>query len=144
MFDTFLPSSPVACPRCKRELGDFQSKDGACLLLTYKQGDSVRDPAVPDPEPGSIQDLMDWERGREQLPVEFEMHTICQNCEAWVEARGRTADGIWIETVDVRAGDLGGGSKTPVARRKKAKPRKRAPARKKAAAKSRKKRSSAR
>lgn len=102
MFDTFHPDPPLACPCCGNTLDDFQSKDGACLLLTYRQGERVRDPNVPDPA-SSEEEWWALERGRDQLPSEFDIYESCPRCHAWVDAHCCAEDGVWTETRIVRA-----------------------------------------
>jgi hypothetical protein len=91
MYDVYVPDPPIRCPRCDAELSGWQSKDGPCLLLWWRQGEA-RATGGSDWRPS--QETI----GRAQIPPVFSLHGHCSSCGRWTDATGYAEDGVWVRT----------------------------------------------
>ena len=96
MFDTYIPNPPLSCPICGETQDSWQSKDGPCLLLTFRQSEGL-------PWDEFFDDL--WGMGqwddRKRIAEEtgiltFEFYTSCSN-RHWMDAEGVVRDQVWVE-----------------------------------------------
>jgi hypothetical protein len=95
MFDTYLPSPSLSCPRCGAPLCDLQGKDGPCGLFVWRQG-----VAAPADQPVDDECKLPVEkRDAFRLPERFEIYTECSECKLWVNATGVCEDGVWAQCV---------------------------------------------
>ncbi|MEQ9081737.1 MAG: hypothetical protein RLP09_48170 [Sandaracinaceae bacterium] len=95
MFDDYEPDPPIACDGCGGELSGWQSKDGPCALLVWREGAAspLRQWADPDCRlpPEALTTL--------RLESDVELYTTCESCGAPAEATGFLVDGVWQGTV---------------------------------------------
>ena len=93
MYDNFIPSKPVKCPNCGKDLtsGDpdlpyacvLQSKALRCLLDEYQQGEIIED--NPESE-FSIKD--GWIKAGD----------YCENCKKYFDFKLIIENGVWTRT----------------------------------------------
>ena len=94
MFDWYEPTDTLGCPVCGRALAEWQGKDGPCGLFVWRQG-------TPQPIDQRVSDecrISAEEVARLRLPGEFVIYASCCGGEFSVEARCKTAGGIWSTT----------------------------------------------
>jgi hypothetical protein len=85
LFDTYIPQPPLTCPVCGTALGNWQGKDGPCLLLLWTQ--RIREPRATD---------SDVDAKGVALPDEFLIYSYdCACFDYGVEVVGRCVDGVW-------------------------------------------------
>ena len=90
MYDEYEPIPPIDCPACGDRLEGWQGKDGPCALLVWRQG-----------EASQVRRSVDEERAAalrgERLPDAFRLYAGCRRGH-WVEADGRSVNGVWTST----------------------------------------------
>ncbi len=97
MFDNFVPSEMLLCPRCKDELKNdnpdlpykcvLQSKALECMLNEYKQGEPLQ--IKTSISSFFIKD--GW----------IEAHTSCDNCGSFLQFKLIIENGIWTRTEEL-------------------------------------------
>jgi len=87
MFDEFVPSEKVICPKCNKELEGqgrvLQSKSLECVLDSYKQGKPLQIKT-------SISNFFiknGW----------IEAHTICDKCDSYIRFKLIIENGVWTK-----------------------------------------------
>jgi len=95
MFDWYQPNGTLYCPVCKKELTEWQGKDGPNGLFVWKQWElGPIDQRASEDCKLSPADLARW-----RLPAKFEIYSYDCPDHFPVVARCRTAkDGAWSET----------------------------------------------
>lgn len=86
VFDMFIPSEKIECPKCHETLKDpeLQSKALDCTLSKYKQGERL---------------LLESEDKKFYIGTGWiEAHSSCSNCNAYIQFKLIIEDGIWIRT----------------------------------------------
>ena len=102
MFDHYEPDPAVVCPYCGTELGDWQGKDGPCLLLVWRQGLAAPLGQAMDEE----SQLPNSGLQQFRLPVEFWFRfgdAKCRFCP--VHVVGHTQNQIWATTTVIVPSD---------------------------------------
>jgi hypothetical protein len=94
MFDNFVPSEKLLCPKCKREVENkddsdlpyrcvLQSKALECVLNLYKQGEPIE---IKTHESNFF--IKDgW----------IEAHTVCDKCDSYVKFKLVIKNGVWTD-----------------------------------------------
>ena len=102
MFDQYQPSPTPHCPYCDGALGDWQGKDGPCLLLVWRQG-----VAAPVEQMGDAANRVAAEHLLQfRLPEEFDFMSPAANCRFCpYYGIGKTENHIWISTILVVPSD---------------------------------------
>lgn len=102
MFDSYEPKSDWQCPKCGAKLSGWQGKDGPNELLLWKQGEAkpIGFLCVDDEE--VIEFNTDQEDDECRLPEIFELHTICDECDSFVDAIGKCNNGVWESMSNVQ------------------------------------------
>jgi hypothetical protein len=91
LFDTFVPDPLLHCPVCQSALTDWQSHDGPCGLMVWRQGFASPIDQLIDGDARLPPD----ELVRLRLPDTFRITTRCCSPRFWVEAICRSASGVW-------------------------------------------------
>ena len=94
MFDWYVPSPPVSCPRCGTELNAWRGKSGPCALFEWVQGDLAPVRQLVDDEVA----ITPAARSHFRLPAEFELYTSCSSCSIWIRGLGICENGSWRHT----------------------------------------------
>lgn len=95
MFDEYEPAPPLVCATCGEVLSGWQSKDGPCALLVWREGCSSPVGQRADPDCRLPKDKL----ARFQLATDVEIYTTCVSCRQHAEATGFLVDGVWRGTV---------------------------------------------
>lgn len=95
MYDLYVPTEELACPRCAAPLLEWQGKGGPCALFVWVQG---RKHAVEQRGDDPQAKLSEEERERFVLPESFEIYS--HDCERHgpVLAECLAPSGVWSET----------------------------------------------
>ncbi|MCA9610432.1 MAG: hypothetical protein KC619_32775 [Myxococcales bacterium] len=95
MFDEYQPEPPLVCSACGEELSGWQSKDGPCALLVWREGRSSPVDQRADPECR----LPMEELAKLGIDADVEIYTTCAGCRRHAEATAILVDGVWRGTV---------------------------------------------
>ena len=94
MFDSFIPSEAIICPRCGEKIENsdrdlpykcvLQSKDFECMLHSFKQSEPL------ETKTNHINVFIKdgW----------LEAHTVCDKCDSYVQFKIIVQNGIWVRT----------------------------------------------
>ena len=105
MFDYYQPVPELKCSVCDGVLTGWQGKDGPCALFVWQQGFAA-------PTDQNVRDKCrssDSQIANARLPVEFYISSDDCGCSRFVEAIGRTINGIWMTTELVTVGNTNQG-----------------------------------
>lgn len=93
MFDWYEPSGDLRCPECESILVEWQSKDGACALFVWREGEAQ--PVDQRVDEDAKADLA--VRASQRLPRQFEIYSY--DCgQHVVTAVGACHEGTWDTT----------------------------------------------
>lgn len=95
LFDYYEPVPPLRCPVCATPLTEWQGKQGTRLLFVWRQGQAAAVGFRPD----GMETLPLRPDLPDRLPPEFTFYSNDCPRHRFVTARGRTAGGIWTESV---------------------------------------------
>jgi len=96
MFDYYIPKLKQHCPVCKKELIEWQGKDGDCKLFIWKQGKIS--PIDQDTDDEDYK-LSRSELKKKRLPPEFIIYSDDCGCPYFIEAICTTTNQIWDEMI---------------------------------------------
>ena len=96
LYDWYQPAGRLKCPRCGVRLHEWQGKGGPCGLFVWEQGE--KHPIAQDIDDEDVR----WPREefkRFVLPEEFDIYSFDCPEHRPIDAKCRTEDGVWTETV---------------------------------------------
>jgi hypothetical protein len=92
MFDWYVPTPTLHCPKCGAAVPVWQGKDGVCCLFEWIQGLAAPARQLVDYECAALE----FDRNQVRLPERFGIHAECPGCAVWMQAEGSCEAGVWI------------------------------------------------